>query len=54
MFIYYPFLNKITWHATSVVERDDISNYFSNSKIEIIYDGVNLKDFGCEKTRTQI
>ena len=50
-FFYYPFLNKITWHATSVVERDGISNYFSNSKIEIIYDGVNLKDFGCEKNK---
>lgn len=50
-FFYYPFLNKITWHATSNNERDDIRKYFTNSKIEVIYDGINLKDFGYEKNK---
>ncbi|MBE51019.1 MAG: hypothetical protein CMP51_04935 [Flavobacteriales bacterium] len=40
-----PFCKKICFHASSILERDDIFNYLPRARVEVISDGVDTKSF---------
>ena len=44
-----PFLNKIQWHASSYIEREDILTYFSDANVIVIHDGIDCKLFKNEE-----
>lgn len=39
-----PHADKIFWHATSLQEKNEILKLYPNAKVEIISNGLNLKD----------
>jgi len=40
-----PFISKIIWHATAEMEKQEILLVFPDAKIEIIANGIQLKEF---------
>ena len=40
-----PYSDKINWQASSFLEKEDILNYFPNSKVDIISDGIDFNSF---------
>jgi len=40
-----PFIKDITWHATAEQEKNEILSLFSNAKVKIIPNGIDLDDY---------
>lgn len=40
-----PFQKKISWHATSEAEKNDIKEVFKNANVFIIPNGINLEEY---------
>ena len=40
-----PLVKDVTWQASSYLEKDDICRVFTNSKVEVITDGIDFDSF---------
>lgn len=44
-FLVQPFIKNVMWHATAEQEKNEILNQFPSAKVEIIPNGIFLKDY---------
>lgn len=44
-----PFLKRITWHASSYLEKRDIESYFTLKEVIIVHDGIDVSRFDTQQ-----
>ena len=44
-FFFKPFLNRIYWHASSYLEKNDIKAFFPFSNVYVVNDGIDVNSF---------
>ena len=48
-----PFALHVTWHATDVMEKEEILALYPEAKVEVISNGVYVEDFGLSQALTK-
>ncbi|PML10612.1 hypothetical protein BCT86_00080 [Vibrio breoganii] len=49
-----PFLNRITWHATSYQEKNEILKIFPSVEVEVVPNGIDYENFQVQNKLTRI